>query len=200
MSSAQRSNVVVKLQRLTGLSAQVIEDNNLRVDSSTFRKMLLHDQGLILGRYDARITGRDGLPAARSPRFDPSYAAVYGPFSAAMNSYVRGELKFEDDLPYELLAGVQPWNYDARDSYPSVAGRLSSVLSQNQYLRVLVLGSLRDLACPIDGIRYSIDHLQLDPALRANITFAEYESGHMMYVNRPDLRKMQQDLQKFILQ
>ena len=37
-------------------------------------------------------------------------------------------------------------------------------MSQNTYLRVLVLGGLRDLACPIDGIRYSLDHLQLDAA------------------------------------
>ena len=113
---------MAKLARLTGLPARVIEDNDLRVDSSTFRKMLLHDQGLILGRYDARITGRDASPAARSPRFDPSYAATYGPFSAAMNAYVREELKFEDDLPYEILAGVSPWNYESRNSYPSVAG------------------------------------------------------------------------------
>jgi len=194
----QRSNIVAKLVRLTGLSAQVIEDNNLRVDSSTFRKMLLHDQGLILGRYDARITGRDASPAETSPRFDPSYAAAYGPFSAAMNAYVRDELKFEDDLPYEILTGVAPWNYDTRNSYPSVTDKLASVMSQDPYLRVLVLGGLRDLACPIDGIRYSVDHLELDPAYRGNITFAEYESGHMMYINRPDLQKMQRDLAGFI--
>jgi carboxypeptidase C (cathepsin A) len=157
------------------------------------------DQGLILGRYDARITGRDADPAGRSPRFDPSYAATYGPFSAAMNAYVREELKFEDDLPYEILSGVQPWNYDARGSYPSVADRLASAMSQNPYLRVLVLGGLRDLACPMDGIRYSIDHLQLDPAFRKNITYAEYQSGHMMYVNLTDLKQMQKDLKNFIV-
>jgi carboxypeptidase C (cathepsin A) len=198
MPPAQRSNIVARLVRLTGLSARVIEDNDLRVSSSTFRKMLLHDQGLILGRYDARITGRDANPAARSPQFDPSYAATYGPFSAAMNDYVREELKFEDDLPYEILTGVSPWNYESRNSYPSVAGRLASVMSQNPYLRVLVLGGLRDLACPMDGIRYSLDHLQLDAAYRTNITYAEFESGHMLYVNLPDLRKLQKDLQNFI--
>ncbi len=200
LSAEQRSNIVAKLVRLTGLSAQIIEDNDLRVNSSTFRKRLLQDHGLILGRYDARITGRDANPAGRSPRFDPSSAATYGPFAAAMNAYVREELKFEDDLPYEILAGVQPWNYDAHNSYPSVADRLASVISQNPYLRVLVLGGLRDLACPIDGIRYSIDHLQLDPAYRGNFTYAEYESGHMMYINLPDLRKMQKDLADFIRQ
>jgi carboxypeptidase C (cathepsin A) len=160
--------------------------------------MLLHDKGLIIGRYDARITGRDAAPSASFPRFDPSYAATYGPFSAAMNDYLRHELKFEDDLPYEILSGVQPWNFDVRNNYPSVAGRLGSVLSQNPDMRVLVLGSLRDLACPIDGIHYSIEHLQLDPAYRGNITYAEYEAGHMMYVNLPDLKKLQKDLEAFI--
>ena len=200
LPTAERAKVVAKLARLTGLPAQVIEDNDLRVTSSTFRKMLLHDQGLILGRYDARITGRDADPAAPTPRFDPSFAATYGPFSAAMNAYVRGELKFEDDLPYEIMAGVGPWNYDNRNSYPSVTGQLASVIRENPYLRVLVLGGLRDLACPMDGIRNSIDHLQIDPAYRGNIVFAEFESGHMMYVNQPDLKKMQRDLEVFVRQ
>ena len=47
-------------------------------------------------------------------------------------------------------------------------------------------------------IRYNIDHLNLDPAYRGNITYAEYEAGHMMYINPPDLRKMQKDLEQFI--
>ena len=193
-----RQKVVAKLARLTGLKPAVIEANNLRVDTSTFRKMLLLDEGLIIGRYDARITGRDADKSATSPRFDPSYATALGPFSAGMNAYLREELKFENDLPYEILSGVGPWNFDARHSYPSVDDRLSSAMSQNPYLRVLVLGSQRDLACPIDGIRYSIDHLQLAPEFRKNITYAEYESGHMMYVNQPDLKKLQKDLEKFV--
>jgi carboxypeptidase C (cathepsin A) len=200
LPAAERARIVAKLARLTGLPPRVIEDNDLRVSSSTFRKELLRDQGLILGRYDARITGRDADPAAPSPRFDPSYAATYGPFSAAINAYARGELKFEDDLPYEILTSVGSWTYDSRNSFPSVAGRLASIMNQNPHMRVLVLGGLRDLACPIDGIRHSIDHMQLDPAYRGKITFAEFESGHMMYVNLPDLKKMQGDLEAFIRQ
>jgi len=198
LPAEERKKIVTELARLTGLPAQLIEDNDLQVDSTLFRKMLLRDQNQIIGRYDARITGRDADRSSLVPQFDPSYAATLGPFSAAMNSYLREELKFENDLPYEILAGVGPWNYDARSSYPSVANRLSSAMSQNPYLRVLVLGGLRDLACPIDGIRYSIDHLQLDPAYRKNISYAEYESGHMMYVNLPDLKKLQQDLAQFL--
>jgi carboxypeptidase C (cathepsin A) len=196
----QRSKVVAELTRLTGLSREVIEDDDLRVRTWTFRKMLLRDQGLILGRYDARITGHDPDKPSRFPSYDPSYAATYGPFSAVMNTYVRQELKFEDDLPYEILTSVNPWDYDARNSYPSVAGRLASVMNQNPYLRVLVLSGLRDLACPADGIRYTIEHMELDPESRRNIHFAEYQGGHMMYVNLPDLQKMHRDLVNFIVQ
>jgi carboxypeptidase C (cathepsin A) len=198
LTPAERNTIATKLARLTGLPKQFIEDNDLQIDSSQFRKYLLRDEGLIIGRYDARITGRDADKAENVPRFDPSYAATYGPFSAAMNSYLREELKFENDLPYEILTGVQPWNYDARSSYPSVASRLASVMSQNPYLRVLVLSGLRDLACPVDGVHYSVDHMQLDPAYRKNISWAEYESGHMMYVNLPDLKKLQSDLTHFL--
>ena len=115
-----------------------------------------------------------------------------------MNSYVREELKFEDDLPYEIIAGVQPWNYGARNSYPRVAQQLASVMNQNHYMRVLVLGGRCDLVCPIDTMRYSLNHMQVDAAYRTNITYAEFDSGHMMYVNLPDLKKMQKTLEDFV--
>jgi carboxypeptidase C (cathepsin A) len=194
----ERKKIVAELARLTGLTPQVIEDNHLRVDSATFRKQLLHDQGLILGAYDGRITGRDDRPASPWPGFDPSYSATYGPFSAAMNNYAREELKFEDDLPYEIIAGVQPWNYSSKNSYPRVADELGSAMSQNPYLRVLVLGGHCDLVCPPDTMRYSLEHMQLDPAYRTNITYVEFDAGHMMYVNLPDLKKMHQTLEEFV--
>jgi carboxypeptidase C (cathepsin A) len=198
LSADDRKKAVAELARLTGLSERVIEDNNLRVDTGVFRKQLLHDEGLILGGYDARITGRDHNAAAPYPDFDPSYAAAYGPFSAAMNSYARAELKFEDDLPYEIIAGVQPWNYTAHNNYAATEGQLASAMNQNPYMRVLVLGGRHDLVCPIETMHYSLDHMQLDPAYRTNITYAEFDAGHMMYVNLPDLKKMQKTLVDFV--
>lgn len=198
LPAAERTNVVAKLARLTGLPPRIIEDNQLRVEPGVFRKQLLHDEGLILGAYDARLTGRDGDPAAGWPGFDPSSTATMGAFSAAMNAYVRGELKFEDDLPYELLAPVQPWNYTAHNSYPNASDRLASVMGENPYLRVLVCGGRCDLVCPIDTIRYSLDHMSLAEAYRKNITYAEFDAGHMMYINQPDLRKLQSEIEKFV--
>ncbi len=108
-----------------------------------------------------------------------------------MNSYVRGELKFEDDLPYETIGDVQPWKYDAHNSYPSSGENLASAMNQNPYLKVLVLGGRCDLVCPIDTAHYSFDHMSLDAAYRTNITYVQFDAGHMMYINLPDLQKMQ---------
>jgi carboxypeptidase C (cathepsin A) len=198
LTAQQRARAVAKLSRLTGLSARVIEDNNLRVDSATFRKELLRDRGLVLGRFDARITGRDANPARPYPGFDPSHSAIDGAFAAAINAYVRGELKFEDDLPYGILNAVSAWPFGLHMGFPSVAAELAEELNENPHLRVLVLNGRCDLACPVDAIRYSIDHSHLAPAYRRNITYVEYEAGHMMYVNPPDLRKMQKDFGQFI--
>lgn len=198
LSAADRDRISAKLARLTGLPADWITANNLRISPTGFRKKLLAAEGLILGRYDARITGRDGDAGSDRPGFDPSYAATYGPFAAAMNAYVREELKFENDLPYEILAGVYPWNFDARNSAPTVSERLAGVMNQNPYLRLLVLGGLRDLACPIDGVHYSLNHMPLAEPYRTNIIYEEYEAGHMMYVNQPDLQKMQRDIESFL--
>jgi carboxypeptidase C (cathepsin A) len=194
----EHKKIAVELARLTGLKPQVIEDNNLRIDEGVFRKQLLHDEGLILGAYDSRITGRDDDPASPYPDFDPSDAAVLGPFSAAVNSYVRGELKFEDDLPYEIIAGVQPWNYGTLNSYPSTGDKLASTMNQNPYMKILVLGGRCDLVCPIDTVHYALDHMALDANYRTNITYAEFDAGHMMYINLPDLQKMQQDVENFL--
>ena len=198
LATDERKKIVTELARLTGLSPQVIEDNHLRVGSGVFRRQLLHDQGLILGAYDARITGRDDDPASPQPDFDPSYAATYGPFAAAMNAYARQELKFEDDLPYEILAGVQPWNYGVHNNYASAGEKLAATMNQNPCLRILVLGGRCDLVCPIDTMRYALEHMPLDAAYRTNITYAEFDAGHMMYVNLPDLQKLQRDLEDFL--
>ena len=79
LSAGEHEKIAAELARLTGLKPQVIEDNHLRIDEGVFRKQLLHDQGLILGAYDARITGRDDDPASPYPDFDPSMRGDDGP-------------------------------------------------------------------------------------------------------------------------
>ena len=194
----RRDRVAAELARLTGLSKELILDHDLRISPSTFREELLAEQRLILGRFDGRITGRDGDRSSSFPGFDPSYDAALGPLATAMNAYVREDLGFKSDLPYRVLTGVSPWPQD-ENRYSNTAGQLASALSRNPHLRVLVQVGLCDLAVPFLSLRHSVDHLDIDPVLRTNISYAEYESGHMMYLRLEDLKKLNRDLRAFLV-
>jgi carboxypeptidase C (cathepsin A) len=193
----RRAAVAARLARLTGLPERLVLDHDLRVDPSTFQKKLLAADRLICGRFDGRITGRDGDQGAGDPAFDPSYTAALGPLAGTMNAYVREELGFESDLPYKVLAGVGPWPFE-QNAYASTSRELAAALAKNPHLRVLVQVGLCDLAVPGDSMRHSVDHLEIAPELRKNISFAEYRSGHMMYLNLPDLKQMKADLDAFL--
>lgn len=200
LADKERGEVADRLARYTGLSRRYVEDSRLRINIHNFCKELLRDQDRTVGRLDSRYRGidRDGVSA--SPDYDPSYAAIQGPFTAALNSYVRSELLYENDNAYEILTGrVQPWSYaSATNRYAEVANTLRGAMSKNKDLKVLVASGYYDLATPHFAAAYTIEHLGLDPALRGNISQTFYQCGHMMYIRHEDLAKLKADAGRFI--
>jgi carboxypeptidase C (cathepsin A) len=200
LSASDRQRAVKQLARLTGLSEDYVDRANLRIYASRYFKELLRKDRRVIGRYDARLTGPDLDPTSDSADYDPSFTSVLGPFTATLNDYVRRELKFESDLPYEILTGkVQPWDYDdARNRYLDVAETLGRTMTHNPYLKVFVANGYYDMATPYLSTRYTFDHIGLPPNLQANISMGYYEAGHMMYVNQSSLPGLKQDLAAFI--
>jgi carboxypeptidase C (cathepsin A) len=47
-------------------------------------------------------------------------------------------------------------------------------------------------------MRHSLDHMPLAEAYRKNVKFAEFDAGHMMYINQPDLQKLQSEIENFV--
>jgi carboxypeptidase C (cathepsin A) len=200
LSASDRKRVIKEVARLTGLSEDYVDRANLRIDDSRYFKELLRHDRLVIGRYDSRRTGSDLDATGDSPEYDPSYTSVLGPFTATLNDYVRRELKFESDLPYEVLTGkVQPWDFnDARNRYLDVAETLRQTMTHNPYLKVFVANGYYDMATPYLATRYTFDHMNLSPDLRTNISMGYYDAGHMMYVNQPSLVALKKDLAAFI--
>ena len=116
-----------------------------------------------------------------------------------LNDYVRTELKYESDLPYEILTSrVRPWNYgSAQNRYVNVAETLRGAMSQNQNLKVFVAAGYYDFATPFFAAEYTVGHLQLDPSLQKNIHLEHYDAGHMMYIHKPSLEKLTKDVTAF---
>ncbi len=200
LSAAKRTEIAQRLSRLTGISADYIDRADLRIEIQRFDKELMKSERRTVGRLDGRFTGIDADAAGEQPDYDPSLAAIVGPYTAMLNEYVRGELKFESDLPYEFLTGrVRPWNYAPYENrYVNVAETLRRAMTQNQFLHVFVGKGYYDLATPFFAADYTFDHLGLDPTLRSHISGGYYEAGHMMYVHHDSLMKLKQDLAQFI--
>ncbi len=194
-----RRRIAATLARYTGVAVERIEQANLRLRQDWFCKELLRDQRRTVGRLDSRFVGIDADAAGASTSYDPSYAAIQGPFTATLNAYMREELEFKSDLPYEILTGrVQPWNYgDARNQYLNVAETLRSAMTENQSLRVFVASGYFDFATPYFATDYTMSHLGLEAELEDHITTTYYESGHMMYIHEPSRAKLKAELAKF---
>jgi carboxypeptidase C (cathepsin A) len=200
LTDTERRAVAAKVARLTGLSEEFVLRCDLRVEGQRFMRELLRDRGRTVGRFDSRYLGTDATDAGERPEYDPSYAAVQGTYTEGLNAYVRGELKFESDLPYEILTGrVQPWNYGtAANRYLNVAPQLRSAMAANANLRVFVANGYYDLATPYAATQYTINHLGSDRKLLERVTLAYYEAGHMMYVHKPSLVKLRKDAAAFL--
>jgi carboxypeptidase C (cathepsin A) len=200
LPDAQRHAIAQKVARYTGLTPSYVESTNLRVEISRFDKELMRNERRSVGRLDSRFTGVDRDAAGEEPDEDPSYSSIYGEYTAVVNDWLRRSLKFETDLPYEILTGkVRPWSYsNAQNHYLDVAETLRAAMTQNPDLRVLVCNGYYDLATPFAATKYTFSRMQLDPSLRGNLTMTFYAGGHMMYIDRVAHRKLREDLVKFI--
>jgi len=200
IGDAERKNVVTKLARLTGLAPEYIERTNLRVRIDRFDKELLRDQRRTVGRLDSRFTGIDRDAASETPEYDPSYAAIMGEYTAVLNDYLRRELKFESDLPYEILTDrVRPWSYDRNSNrYVDVGETLRAAMSENPFLRVFVANGYFDLATPFAATRYTFARLGLEPDIRKNVSMDYFAAGHMMYIDRREHAKLKKDIADFV--
>jgi carboxypeptidase C (cathepsin A) len=214
LSQAEVDATAAKMAGYIGLSAQYIKEANLRVSPARFRKELLRDQRMILGRYDARFEGSDVDAAGETPGYDPSDSGIEGAYVSALHDYLDRELKYTSEETYlpsgpginqawdhtHRLGSAQPVGNRAqgqpmRDAY--VAGDLADALRKNPRLRVLSLNGLFDLATPFFITEYDLAHIELEPKLRGNIEFAYYPSGHMVYLNVEALKELKSDLAGF---
>jgi carboxypeptidase C (cathepsin A) len=200
LTKAERQKAAEQMARYTGLSAAFVDNSDLRVDLGRFNKELLRDQRRTTGRLDSRFTGIDANASGERPDFDPSMTAIRPPYTAAFNDYVRRELGFKTDAVYHILGGgfTSPWNWGSDNAYADTSVALKSAFSKNPFMKVFVAFGYYDMATPYFAAEYTIDHMNLDPTLKANIKTAYYEAGHMMYIEAKSLAKLKSDMAAFV--
>jgi carboxypeptidase C (cathepsin A) len=207
ISPEERASIAQQMSQLTGLSPRFIENADLRVGLSQFRKELLRDQRQTVGRFDSRYMGVDADASGDSPEFDASDVAISGGFIGVHHDYLAS-LGYQTDMQYRLSASEEEgykwdWKHEAPGvrfalNNPNTAIDLASAMRTNPYLKVLSLNGYYDMATPFFGTEYDLNHMMLEPAQQQNLEFRYYPSGHMVYLNPEALHRMRLDVQDFI--
>ena len=202
VTSGERAALAKQMARLTGLSEDYILLSNLRVSQFKFFRELLRDQKRSIGRYDSRLVGIPADATGVSFEYDPSYASVQGAYTAMFNAYVRSELNYASDMPYEILTGkVQPWGWNEyQNQFVDVSGRLRKAITENPNLRVLFANGYYDMATPFFATEYTVNHLGLDPSLQNNISLTYCEAGHMLYTKNTCLESVHASMENLYRQ
>lgn len=200
LSAAEKSSLLDKFSRYSGLSRDFVDENNFRVDLGEFNKELLRKQRRTTGRLDSRFLGYDKDSAGDGTDFDPSMTAIRTPYTAVFNDYVRRDLNFKSDLEYYILGGgiTSPWNWNTNNQYADTSQALSSAMRKNPYMKVMVASGYYDMATPYFAAEYTVSAMNLDSIIRINFNFSYYEAGHMMYIEKSSLNKLKTDVATFI--
>jgi carboxypeptidase C (cathepsin A) len=205
LSSGERNDVVNKLSRYLGLSPQYVRESDIRIPYDRFESELLRSQGEVVGRLDSRYTTY-GLDRAsyEGPPWDPTDSSIDAPFTTAVNSYIRDDLKYNPPIRYRaniydiIYTNGSSWDFSHNGQYPTnVATDLAYTMTQNPRMRVFSANGYYDFATPFFETEYTLHHLNVDRALDGNITFGYYDSGHMVYLSDAALVKYKSDLARF---
>ncbi len=191
---ADKQKIAAKMAKYSGISEKVILQNNLDVSTNLFWKELLRDKGFTVGRLDSRYKGIDKSASGSSPDYNAELTSWLHSFTPAINMYLRNALNYKTDLKYNMFGPVNPWDRTGDNS----GENLRAAMAQNPYLHVLVQSGYYDGACDYFNAKYNM--WQMDPSgkLQDRMSWEGYESGHMMYLRKPDLKLGNDHIRAFI--
>jgi carboxypeptidase C (cathepsin A) len=197
LSPGTYNDVVAKLHQYTGLSESYIRQSNLRVPYWRYETELFRENGVMLGRLDARFTSYNLDRTGDRPDFDATDAAMDAAFVATGNYYMRQVLGYQTTLIYRPLANVfRQWDWKHNGGLPlNTAQDLASAMVYDPNLKIFSGNGYYDFATPFWATVYTLNHLTIPPQLQPNITYGFYESGHMVYLHPEALARFHDDLE-----
>ncbi len=208
LTAADRQKTAERLAGYLGIPADYILKSDLRVSGGQFSQQLQLPGGLTTGRIDTRFSGPSLDLLSKEAEYDPMITSVGSAYVAAWNDYARQTLKFAAEDGFKIFAGVFP-AWDMAHQAPgmpmpftgqttNVMLDLATVMKQNPNLKVLNTGGYFDLATPyFEGV-YEMEHLPIPDALRANIEYKYFPSGHMVYLNEAALGGLHDAVADFV--
>jgi carboxypeptidase C (cathepsin A) len=205
LSSSERNAVAAKLSAFLGIPESYVLQSNLRVPYDRYQRELLRGQNVLVGRLDSRYATY-GLNESSNegPPWDPTDSSIDAPYTTAINQYLREDLKYNPGIPYRaniygiIYANGNSWDFTHNRREPTnVAPDLADAMTQNPDLKVFSANGYYDFATPFFATVYTLQHLEIAPALQKNITYGYYQSGHMIYLDDAALAAYKADLARW---
>ncbi len=194
ISNELKANIAAKVATYSGLTKEVVLQNNLDISTSYFWKALLRNEGQTVGRLDSRYLGIDEKESGTRPDYNAELTSWLHSFTPAINYYLREELGYITDLKYNMFGNVYPW-----DRSNNTTGKdLRLAMAQNPYLNVMIQAGYYDGATNYFDAKYSMWQLDQSGKMKDRLSFKGYRSGHMMYLRKEDLKQSNQDIREFI--
>lgn len=200
LGKAKKRQVAQKLHQFTGLPVNYLMKADLRVDGGMFEHELLHKNDKTTGRLDTRFKGPSMEPLSKGSRYDPQSTAISSAYVAVFNNYVRKTLHFGKGMHYRLFAHIDKWRYKHHGIRGglNVMHDMARAMKADPDLKVMLNSGYYDLATPFFTAHYEMSHLPIPQSLQKNISYADYKSGHMIYVHLPGLKKLHDNVAAFI--
>lgn len=208
LSRKKISQLSARMAELTGLNASLIEQKNLRITDHTYFFEAMREQGLQVGRLDARATGALAAQQTQLWEFDPGVEAIAPAYTMSAMAYFSQALGMAMDAPYQVLNmdvnRKWKWERGVKESdggfmgFVSTAPDLSRALRKNPHLRVFVASGRYDLGTPYSASDWSLAQLDVPAQIMRRVTHHYYDAGHMMYTRSADLLKLKKDLERFL--
>ncbi len=202
LPQADKDKVAERLHRYTGLSKEYILRSDLRIYAIRFIKELLRAEGKSVGLLDGRYVQDELDRVAEFPDGDPFNAKTSPIYVALFQSYLRNDLKVDVEKRYIGSNGEanQAWKRPANGTgafsgYVDVTGQLAQGTKDNEALRIFCAAGFHDLTTSYFATGYMLRHSGIAPA---QMTIKNYEGGHMMYLHRPSLEALSNDVVAFI--
>ena len=196
--------ISAKLGSYIGLSAETVSRLDSRIPASMFSKKLLQESGRLISVYDGSFTSIDPDPGnPYSSGEDPLLIQINTLLTAGINSYLREQLKYKTDLPYEILNKEvsRKWNWRSGlqwgQGYVGVAENLKHSMSINKDLKAFIAHGVFDLVTPYFGSLVVTRQMSLDPTIAPHLILKVYEGGHMFYTNVTSRRMFFNDARDF---
>ncbi|GBD55591.1 S10 family peptidase [Gluconobacter wancherniae] len=206
LPEAKKQEIANRLHDYTGLPVDYILRADLRVNGGEFDQQLQAKTGNATGRLDTRFSSPTIDPMSQEVDYDPQSTAISSAYVSTFNEYVRSTLKYGTDENYRLSNPQGHWDSHHRQpgggyqpkGVPNVMTDLAMAIKTNPNLHVMLNAGYFDLATPYyEGI-YEMKHLPIPANLQKNIEYAQYQSGHMVYVDPNTLQQLHDNVAAFI--